>query len=112
MLVGIKHADGLRNILQGRVKLLLLTADQFFRLDLVRHVLVRGNPAAIGRRLIHHVNDAAIRQLHSDVPIFFVACCLSYLRLIFQWITHETTVLLAMLQHFKQCAAGLHNVSG
>ena len=75
--------------------------DPCFILLALSNFLVSSDPTAIGCRLVHHFNNATIRQVNSDADLFVIACCGSYLKFIFRRVTQENTTLSAMLEHLK-----------
>ena len=83
-LLGIEHGDALQHVLQRRVELDVLRLElvlalpqqivlvlqlavgmleRVFHVALLADVLVRGDPAAAGNWMVHHLDDAAVGQM-------------------------------------------------
>ena len=61
---GVKHANALRNVLQGCIEFLLLLPYYIFRLDLGRYVLVGYHPSAVRNGLTYDGDETAVGQGH------------------------------------------------
>jgi len=86
--------------------------DPCFILLALSNFLVSSDLTAIGCRLVHHFNDATIRQINSDADLLLITCCGSYLNIIFGRATLKDAALPAMLDHLKQKAARLNHIGG